>query len=131
MTVRTSPAPDPCPAVLPTVAPSPTARRAAGATSDVPAAPLALSAVALGCALQVNFGQYDPLALAWVTVALGLLALCLAKPSARAVTFLQSHQPWVLALALAVQVGLLFARSPGATGSLAGEAHLGVFRSGL
>jgi hypothetical protein len=42
---------------------------------DVGAAGLLLSAVALGCALQVNFGQFHMSAIAWLTVALAGCAL--------------------------------------------------------
>ena len=68
--MRTLPAPIQTPQPLPAEAGGPAAGSTDPALSDVPVAPLVLCAVALGCAVQVNFGQYHPVALAWVTVAL-------------------------------------------------------------
>lgn len=97
----------------------------------MPAAPLALSVLALGCALRVNLGQYHPAALAWVTVALGGMVLCVAKPRSRVVAALESRRTAVLACALLVQFVLLLVGSPGATGALADDSHLGAFRLGV
>jgi hypothetical protein len=97
----------------------------------VPAACLSVCAVALGCGLQVNFGQYHPAALLWVTVALIGGGLCIAKPDARVVRALESRRVPVLLLALVVQFVLLLTRSPGASGWLAGETHLLPFRLGI
>ena len=87
--------------------------------------------MALGCALQVNFGQYHPMALAWLTVALGGLVLCVAKPAARPLVLLESRRSVVLSFALMVQFVLLLTHSPGATGAHSGESHLGLFRVGV
>ena len=103
----------------------------AGPTSDVPVGMLALSAVALGCALQVNFGQYHPLALLWLTVALAGVALCVTKPGSRLVVALERHRLPVLVACLVVQFALLLTRSPGATGALATDAGLLPFRTGI
>lgn len=109
----------------------PTVALHADPPSDVPAATLALSAVALGCALQVNFGQYHPLALLWLTVALAGVVLCIAKPHASLVRTLERRQVPVLTSCLVVQFALLLSRSPGATGALAGDAALLPFRIGI
>jgi hypothetical protein len=98
---------------------------------DVPGASMAVCAVALGCALQVNFGQYAPAALLWVTVALVGGVLCVTKPDARAVRLLERRRVQVLSVCLAVQFILLLTGSPGATGMLADESHLLPFRVGV
>jgi hypothetical protein len=99
--------------------------------TDVPGTAPALCAVALGCALQVNFGQYHPLALAWLSVALALCLLCVAKPQWRAFRFLESRAALVVALALATQFTVLLTRSPGATGRLGDGSSLLPFRIGV
>jgi hypothetical protein len=98
---------------------------------DVSAASLTLSAVALGCALQVNFGQYHPLALLWLTVAFVGLTLCVATPASPLVRFLNSRQSVVFGAALTIQFVLLISRSPGATGGLADGSNWQPFRVGV
>jgi len=93
-----------------------------------PVALLCLSATALGCALQVNFGQYHPLALPWLAAALAGVALCTAKPRRRPG---RAFDRWVLATCVAVQFVLLLSGSPGATGALAPGGDLLPFRAGL
>ena len=100
--------------------------RHAPAAAGIPAASLALCAAATGCALQVNFGQYHPVALAWLTVAVGGVALCVAKPRLRFIRALEARGSYVFALALATQFALLMLRSPGAIS----EASLTPFRVG-
>lgn len=86
----------------------------------------------VGYAVQINFGQYHAAALLWLTVALLGLVLCVAKPRAGVLQFLDSRRSVVLIFALAVQFVLLLTRSPGATGSLAGGgADFLVFRIGI
>jgi hypothetical protein len=93
-----------------------------------PVALLCLSATALGCALQVNYGQYHPLALPWLAAALAGVGLCAAKPRRRPVG---AFDWWVAAACLAVQFALLLSRSPGATGALAPGRNLLPFRAGV
>ena len=97
----------------------------------MPAASLSVCAVALGFALQVNFGQYHPAALLWLTVALVGGVLCVAKPDARPLRVLERRRPLVLSACLVLQFLLLLSRSPGATGLLATDAHLLPFRIGV
>jgi hypothetical protein len=118
--------------------PNPPARPAAVAAplssppgADVPGAGPALCAVALGCALQINFGQYHPLALLWLSVALAGCLLCVAKPGWRLFRFLDSRAVVVLSLALVTQFTLLLLRSPGATGRLGDGSSLLPFRIGV
>lgn len=99
---------------------------------DVPAAPVALCAAALGYALQVNLGQYHPVALLWLSVALLGLLLCIAKPQGWLVRLIDSRRSLALGIAVAIQFILLLTRSPGATGSLAGGGtDLLTFRIGI
>lgn len=116
---------------LPAEAGEPAGSSRGSGVDDVPAASIALGAVALGCALQVNFGQYHPLALAWLTVALGSVLLCVAKPGSRVIRFIESRRTTVLGFALAVQFLLLLVHSPGVTGDLAGSGGLTHFRCGI
>src|SRR5580704_7368942 len=80
---------------------------------------LVLAPVALGLALQINFGQYHPLALRWLTVSLlacfaGYRSLC--KEHQPAVSDADSRiLTWALGIGLIVQFGLLLTRSPMAT----------------
>lgn len=92
---------------------------------------LALSAVGLGCAVQINFGQYHPVALVWLTVALVGVALCVAKRVGAFMRVLERRRITVFAFALIVQFTLLLTRSPGATGRLAAGHGLLVFQLGV
>src|SRR4051794_37536253 len=103
----------------------------ATAGSDVPAAPIALSALALGCALQLNFGQYHPIALLWLTLAIAGVAFCVAKPTWRLFRLLNARPSVVFGAALLIQIVLLLTRSPGATGGLAEGSNLLPFRTGV
>ena len=120
--------PTPLPAEAGQAGGEPTARADLSAqdipANDVPGAALSLCAVALACALQVNFGQYHPLALTWLTVALLGTVLCVAKPTSRIVAALEARRTLVFGLALSVQFVLLLTTTPGATGRLAEPAHL-------
>lgn len=129
--MRTATAPTPDAPSLSAEADRPAGGDDRATTPDAPVAALALSATALGCALQVNFGQYHPLALLWLTVALATVALCALKPHARAVRALERRRLPVLATCLVVQFALLLSRSPGATGALATNAGLLPFRIGV
>jgi hypothetical protein len=86
--------------------------------------------VALGCALQVNFGQFHPLALAWLAAALAGVALCAAKPHWRGLGILEVRATAVIVVCVAVQFALLLTRSPGATGRLGAESGWLPFRVG-
>jgi hypothetical protein len=87
-----------------------------------------MAATALGCALQVNYGQYDPLALPWLAAALAGVGLCAAKPRRRR---LAAADLLTVGACLAVQFALLLSRSPGATGALAPGGDLVPFRAGV
>jgi hypothetical protein len=106
--------------------------RSAGPVSShgVSPAGLVLSAVALGCALQVNFGQYHPVAMLWLSVALGGVVASVVAAGHPALRALDDRRPLVLGLALSVQLGLLLTRSPGATGRLATDQGLSAFKAG-
>lgn len=98
----------------------------------ISAAGLLLSAAALGCALQVNFGQFHPLALLWLTVALVGGLLSIGRAGRRATRLPAPKVTVVLTLALGVQFLLLLQRSPGATGELAAAgSNLLPFRAGI
>jgi hypothetical protein len=99
--------------------------------ADVAGAGPALCAVALGCGLQVNFGQYHPIALVWLSLALAGCVLCVAKPGWSLFRFLESRATLVVALALVTQFTLLLIRSPGATGRLGDGSSLLPFRVGV
>jgi hypothetical protein len=92
---------------------------------------LVFSAVALGCALQVNYGQYHVAAVAWLTVALGTCVLAVTTPNYHALKWLDAHPRVVLSAALIVQLLLLLTRSPGATGSLATDGAPWFFKAGV
>lgn len=92
-------------------------------------AALAVSAVALGYALQVNFGQYHPLALAWLSA--GLLACVAAAVLPNFGTARLFGRPPELLIAgggLVLQFFQLFTTNPGATVPAEG---LPAFRVGL
>ena len=116
----------------------------AGLAADVALAPdawragwftpasLALAAVALGMALQVNFGQYHAAAMPWLTAALLACALAVAVPNVGRLT-LAGWRPdqLVLAVGLAVQFALLYARDPAATLHLGAADDLAPFKAGV
>jgi hypothetical protein len=95
---------------------------------DVSAAGLLLSAVALGCALQVNFGQFHMLAIAWLTAALAGCAVSVVGVRSRLPWGSQARALIALGVGLAVQFALLLSRSPGATGALEPGWDLTPFR---
>jgi hypothetical protein len=93
---------------------------------------LVLAAVALGGAVQVNFGQYHFGALRWLTVALMLVLSSVAAPRSRLLRALDRNVVWVIGTGLCLQFILLLSRSPGATGALAGRgATLWPFHAGI
>ena len=97
-----------------------------------PSAPgLLLSAAAIGCALQINFGQYNPLALLWLTAGLIACSLSIATRPRSLFAALDRAAPWMVGTALCVQFILLLTRSPGATGRLADGSALLPFRAGI
>jgi hypothetical protein len=110
-----------------TIAPA----EASGGRARLSPVALVVSAVALGCALQVNFGQYHVVALAWLSVALGLCTIGISIPDHRALTRLDARPRAVVAAALMVQLLLLLSRSPGATGALATDGSRWFFKTGV
>jgi hypothetical protein len=90
-----------------------------------------VSAVALGCALQVNFGQYHVIALAWLTVALGMCVLAIAAPGHPMLGRLDARPREVATAALLVHLLLLLTRSPGASGALAAGGAPWPFKAGV
>lgn len=111
-----------------------TPKRAAGATWFAPAA-FALSAFALGAALQVNYGQYGAHAMAWLTCA---MAACAAgvlrmRRAASATDNENRRVPpdlVILTAGLTAQFAMLLSRSPGVA-ELDGRLDLLPFRVGL
>ena len=109
-----------------------TPRQADAREGTLSPAGLVLAAVALGGAVQVNFGQYHLRALPWLTLALYLCAVSVAAPRASFLRVLDRKIIWVVAIGLCVQFVLLLCVSPGATGRLAGRgAILWPFRAGV
>jgi hypothetical protein len=93
---------------------------------------LTLAALALGGAVQVDFGQYHRRAIPWLAVALLLSAMAVLVPRTRLLRAIDGKGPWVVGIALCVQFLLLLLRSPGATGGLAGAgATLWPFHAGV
>src|SRR5688572_29391677 len=77
---------------------------------------LSLAALALGLALQVNYGQYHPSAMPWLTAALLACAAAAIVPNFGRLT-IANWRPdqLVLAVALSVQFALLYVTDPAAT----------------
>jgi len=89
----------------------------------------AISAVALGCALQINFGQYDPKAIVLLTVALIAAAVGAARMSD---TGKQSEGTLgFLICGLCIQFALLLIANPLATLPASSAAALALFRVGI
>jgi hypothetical protein len=89
----------------------------------------AIAAVALGCALQINFGQYDPKAIVLLTVALIAAAVGAARLSD---TGRQSE--WtlgVLICGVCIQFALLLSTNPLATLPASSGAALTPFHVGI
>jgi hypothetical protein len=101
-----------------------------------PAASLSIAAVALGAAVQVNFGQRHPLALAWLTVSIAACAAGVLRMRRGASLTHRSRRrllaPEVLLLCggVAAQVVMLLSRSPGVA-ELEGNLNLLPFRGGM
>ncbi|MFZ5468229.1 MAG: hypothetical protein ACOZIN_02230 [Myxococcota bacterium] len=80
----------------------------------VSAAALAVAAVALGYALQVNLGTYHPEAMKYLTLALAFAALGVAAPRVPLVERWGDQAPlFFLALGFALQLALLLTTPPG------------------
>ena len=95
-------------------------------------AALAFAAMALGLALHVNFGQYHPAAMPWLTLALLACCAAAALPNFGRVAVLKWRpDQLVLAVALAVQFALLYAHNPGATLRLDADDDLMPFKAGV
>jgi hypothetical protein len=94
-----------------------------------PAAALGVSAVALGMALQVNFGQYDPAALGYL--AIGICAAVFgAAGVARGRVSTGGVMP-VLGVGLGLQFVILLCSNPMATLQVRSPGELRVFRLGV
>jgi hypothetical protein len=92
-------------------------------------AALVLAVLALGCALQVNFGQYHPLALAWLTVALLACTAAVVVPTFGRRRVAGFRPDLLLAgLALGTQFVILLTTNPAAT---VDPTRLLPFRAGL
>ena len=93
---------------------------------------LAFAAMALGLALQVNFGQYHPAAMPWLTVALLACVAAAALPNfGRASILNWRPDQLVLAGALAAQFAMLYSRDPGATLTAESSDEPALFRAGV
>jgi hypothetical protein len=95
-------------------------------------ATLALGALSLGSALQVNLGQYHPTALAWLSVAAVACVAAVVLPNFGRLTFAGWRTDQVLlVVALAVQFVMLYARDPAVTLKLSAHDDLAPFKSGV
>jgi hypothetical protein len=93
---------------------------------------LAFAAVCLGQALQVNFGQYHPIAIRWLTLALGAALAAVALPNfGRLVIAGWRPDQVVLAVGLAVQFSMLWASAPAATLKPGSADELAPFKAGV
>src|SRR3954464_11306166 len=112
------------------------AGRDAIASSDIragwfTATMLAGAALTLGLALQVNFGQYHPTAMRWLSIALlACLAAVVVPNFGRVIIGGWRPDQLLLAIALAVQFALLWVTEPAATLKLATADELDPFRAG-
>jgi hypothetical protein len=80
---------------------------------------LVVAALALGLALEVNFGQYHPAAMPWLTLAFtACLAAVLLPNFGRVKLACWRPDQVLLAIALSIQFALLYTRQPAATLSL-------------
>lgn len=106
--------------------------RAAGPGWFIPTA-LAVAALALGLALQVNFGQYHPAAMPWLTLALLACVAAAVTPKNFGRVTIVNWRPdqLVLAVALSVQFALLWVREPAATLKAGAPDDLDPFRAGV
>ena len=93
---------------------------------------LSLAAVSLGLALQVNFGQYHPAAMPWLTMSLLACIAAVFVPNFGRLT-IANWRPdqLVLVLALGVQFALLYTRDPAATLRLETADDLAPFKAGI
>ncbi len=97
----------------------------------VSAAALALSAVALGHALEVASGHVHPSAIVWLCAAIALAAVGVAAPAR--LGFLDGERPLVavLSAALAIELGEHFWKPPGAAAPFLDPATLRPFHLGI
>jgi hypothetical protein len=97
---------------------------------DVPSVGLTLGAVFLGHALQILDGRYDPIALVWLTLALGAATVGITQM--RAVPRGGAVERWIcalLGLSIAWQIGSLLSWPPGV--HMKDYAHLSPFYWGI
>jgi hypothetical protein len=93
---------------------------------------LAFAAVCLGQALQVNFGQYHPIAMRWLTLALVATVAATALPNfGRLVIAGWRPDQLVLAIGLSVQFAMLWASLPAATLKPETADELAPFKAGI
>jgi hypothetical protein len=93
---------------------------------------LALGAVSLGLALQVNYGQYHPAAMPWLTMSLIACIAAVVVPNFGRVTVVGWRpDQLILAVALAVQFALLYSHAPAATLKIGTRDDLAPFKAGV
>ena len=93
---------------------------------------LAFAAVALGIALQINFGQYHPAAMPWLPAAALACAAAVVAPNVGRLTICNWRpDQLVIAVGLAVQFALLYSRDPAATLHLGAPDDLAPFKAGV
>ncbi len=93
---------------------------------------IALAALALGLALEVNLGQYHRAAMPWLTLSLVACVAASVTPNVGRLT-LAGWRPdqLVLAIALTVQFALLYVRDPAVTLKITGPDDLAPFKAGV
>ena len=91
---------------------------------------VAAGAIALGYALQVSFGTYHPVALAWLTVA---LVCCVAAVIVGAMRLPHGRTAvmMLIGMGLVLQLAQLFAKPPGVYLAPRSQAHLTPFLIGV
>jgi hypothetical protein len=95
-------------------------------------ATLALAALALSLALQVNFGQYHPAAMPWLTLALLACVAAAVVPNVGRGTILNWRpDQLVLAVALAVLFALMWVNQPLVTKRHIADDDLALFKAGV
>jgi hypothetical protein len=93
---------------------------------------LAFAAVCLGQALQVNFGQYHPVAVRWLALSLVAALAAAALPNfGRLIIAGWRPDQFVLAIGLAVQFAMLWVSVPAATLKPGTADELAPFKAGI
>src|SRR5690242_13493709 len=93
---------------------------------------LALAAICLGLALQVNFGQYHPIAIRWLTLALVATLAAAAVPNFGRIAWGRWRPDQILlSIGLSVQFAMLWASAPAATLKPGTADDLAPFKAGV